>query len=417
MEYNKVKDELKNYFLSKNLKLLKDDDDGVLFDYSNNETSIKIKLDKKDIENYIKFNSLYKKDFPSECSLMNDKYREVIIEYMGESYWTFPEDEEILLGKRDNEEIYIRIGPATDIFIMCFLCNDNLFNYAELTFYTESEEPINILDFYNRPFTISINNLDVIPEKNRINFTDEMFETCLFQLAYFKELGINLCKSWDHFFQYLGEEDSDLEEPREKELYQLPKVFYNKELTKFYRLGMSSYFPILKFLTFYQILEYFFIKVYHEELYKKLSYELKDPKFAPKEPNIAKLVRIVEDHSKKVEETEMLKNVLKKFIDFKELKEFIEIYEETICEKIYTIRNEIFGEIVDVNLEENHIFGNIAKTIKIIRNALVHSSYRREGKKRYIPFSESTEIVEKHIPLLKFLAEKIIFATSLSYDV
>jgi len=55
--------------------------------------------------------------------------------------------------------------------------------------------------------------------------------------------------------------------------------------------------------------------------------------------------------------------------------------------------------------------------IKIIRNALVHSSDRYEGKKSYVPFSESTEIVEKHIPLLKFLAEKVIFATSLSYDV
>jgi len=388
-----------------------------MFDYSYDDDSVTIKLDKKDIENYIKLNSLYKKDYPTECSLMNDKYREVIIEYIDVLYGLLNDEEEIMLGKKDNEEIYIRVGAATDNFMMCFLCNDNLFNYGELNFYSESEEPIKILDFYNRPFTISINNLNLIPEENRIRFSDDMFETCLFELAYFKEVGTNLCKSWDDFYHDLDEEDSDLEESQEKESFQLPKVFYNKELTKFYRLGMSSYFPILKYLTFYQILEYFFIKVSDEELYNKLSYELKDPKFVPKEPHIAILVRIVEEHSKKLDETEMLKNVLKKFIDFKGLKEFIEIYEEKIREKIYTKSNEIFGEIVEVSLKENHIFGNIAKIIKIIRNALVHSSDRYEGKKRYVPFSESTEIVEKHIPLLKFLAEKVIFATSLSYDI
>ncbi len=388
-----------------------------MFDYLNNDESITIKLDKKDIENYIRINSLYKKDHPTECSLMNDNYREVIIEYIGIPYLTLHEDEEIILGNRDGEGIYIRIGAASDNFMMCFLCNDNLFNYSELNFYKESEEPIKILDFFTRPFTISINNLNIITEEKRISFSDDMFETCLFELAYFKEACTNLCKSWDDFFPSLEEEDSDLEESQKKESYQLPKVFYNKELTKFYRLGLSSYFLILEFLTYYQILEYFFINVSYEGLYNKLSYELKDPKFVPKESHIAKLVRIVEEHSKKVDETEMLTNVLKKFIDFKDLKEFIENYEEKISEKIYTKRNEIFGEMVEVRLEENHIFGNVAKIIKIIRNALVHSSDRYEGKKRYVPFSESTEIVEKHIPLLKFLAEKVIFATSLSYDI
>lgn len=387
-----------------------------MFDYHYDDNFVKIKLDKKDIENYIKLNSLYKKDHPTECSLMNDNYREVIIEYIGViPYWIVHEEEEIILGNRDDEGIYIRIGAATDNFMMCYLCNDNLFNYSELNFYKESEEPIKILDFFTRPITISINNLNIIPEEKRISFSDDMFETCLFELAYFKEACTNLCKSWDEF--YLEEEDSDLEESQEKESYQLPKVFYNKELTKFYRLGLSSYFPILEFLTYCQILEYFFINVSYEELYNKLSYELKDPKFVPKESYIAKLVRIVEEHSKKVDETEMLNNVLKKFIDFKDIKEFIENYEEKISEKIYTKRNEIFGEMVEVILKENHIFGNVAKIIKIIRNALVHSSDRYEGKKRYVPFSESTEIVEKHIPLLKFLAEKVIFATSSSYDI
>jgi len=93
-----------------------------MFDYSNESNSVSIKLDKKDIEKYIKLNSLYKNDYPTECSLMNDKYREVIIRYIGEPYWIFYDNKEIMLGKSSNEEIYVRIGTATDNFMMCFLC-------------------------------------------------------------------------------------------------------------------------------------------------------------------------------------------------------------------------------------------------------------------------------------------------------
>jgi len=389
----------------------------VIFEYSNEDQKASIQLEKKDIENYVKLNSLYKKNYPDECSLMGDNYREVIIDYIGEPYWIFHDDREIMLGNKTSDEIYIRIGAATDDFILCFLCNDNLFDFSELNFYPESEDMINILDFYTRPFTISINNLNLIPKEKHIVFADEMFETCLFELAYFKEIGTNLCKKWDYFYSEIEEEDSEFTKYQDKESFKLPKVFYNRELTKFYRLGMSSNFPILKFLTFYQILEYFFIKVSKEDLYNKLSYELRDPKFIPKEPHIDKLVRIFEEHTKNLRETEMLKNVLKKFISFKELKDFIENIEEKINEKIYTKKNEIFGNEVEVVLKEDHIFGNIAETIYVIRNALVHSSDKYGGKERYIPFSDSTEIVEKHIPLLKFLAEKVIFATSLTYDI
>ncbi|MFX1238580.1 MAG: hypothetical protein ACFFAS_01925 [Promethearchaeota archaeon] len=386
-----------------------------MFEYTDEDNSIKFKLEKKVIENYIDTNALYKKDHPTECSIMNDNYREVLIEYVDVSYSRLSEEvEEIIFGNR-KDGIYVRIGIATDCFMLSYLCNENLFKYSELVFYEESEEPLNILKFYYRPLTISINNLNIVSEAERINFSDEMFETCLFELAYFKEDCTNICKSWDDYYE--EEEDSDLDDEQDKKSFQLPKVFYNKELTKFYRLGLSSIFPILEYLTYYQILEYFFIDASHEELYEKLSYKLKDPGFGPEKANIAKLVKIMEDHSKKADETGMLTSVLKKFVDFSDLKEFIENYEEEISDKIYTKKNEIFGESVEVDLKEGHIFSNIAKLIKVIRNALVHSSDIREGKKRYVPFSESTEIVENHIPLLKFLAEKVIFATSSSYNI
>ena len=63
-------------------------------------------------------------------------------------------------------------------------------------------------------------------------------------------------------------------------------------------------------------------------------------------------------------------------------------------------------------LEENNVIEVIGKTIKAIRNGIVHSSDKYNRADRFIPFSESEDIVKKYLPIVKFLAEKIIATTS-----
>jgi len=173
----------------------------------------------------------------------------------------------------------------------------------------------------------------------------------------------------------------------------------------------------LQFLTFYQILEYFFIKVSDELLYQKISCQLNDPKFkTTKTRNLDHLIHIIEEHKRTNNETEMLKNVLKKFIDDSDIIKFIQAYEAYIGKNLYTKKRTLFGEEITQANKTGHIFGNIAKIIKTVRNALVHSSDRYERYERHIPFSESTEIVRNEIPLVKFLAEKVIIASASIYS-
>jgi hypothetical protein len=68
-----------------------------------------------------------------------------------------------------------------------------------------------------------------------------------------------------------------------------------------------------------------------------------------------------------------------------------------------------------VKLEEGHVFGNIAKRIKVLRNALVHSSDRYDRNERFVPLTSAYEkIIRREIPLLRFLAERVVIATSRS---
>ena len=177
-------------------------------------------------------------------------------------------------------------------------------------------------------------------------------------------------------------------------------------------MGISTNISILKFLSFYQVLEFFFIKVSNELLYQKLSSLIIDPKFRANSTNsLDKLILTVQGHDQNTTEGEMLKNVISKFVIEKDLVEFIKKYEDYIGIKLYTKQQEIFGELIAPSKEGGHTFGNVSKRIKIIRNALVHSKDQYDRFEKHIPFSESTKIVEREVPLVKFLAEKAIISS------
>jgi hypothetical protein len=109
----------------------------------------------------------------------------------------------------------------------------------------------------------------------------------------------------------------------------------------------------------------------------------------------------------------MLRNVLSAYCDDKEVIEFIQGYETREKAKIYIEKAECFGEdLKKLTLREGHIFGPIAKRIKVIRNTLVHSSDRYERKERYLPSPEADRVLLREVPLLRFLAERVVIATA-----
>jgi len=110
----------------------------------------------------------------------------------------------------------------------------------------------------------------------------------------------------------------------------------------------------------------------------------------------------------------MLKLVLEKYVETDELIEFIEAYEEYLGERLYTKRRQLFGQdMPEVKLQEGHLHGNLAKRIKVIRNAIVHSSDRYERKERYIPLTpRSEEHINRETPLMKYLAERVIISSA-----
>ena len=104
--------------------------------------------------------------------------------------------------------------------------------------------------------------------------------------------------------------------------------------------------------------------------------------------------------------------MLKTYLNESEAIDFIKEFHANINYDYYTRRINLFGEAVHIQLKRGHVWGEIAKRIYAIRNAIVHSSEKYSRDERFIPFSEYREIVQRELPLIRFLAEQIILATS-----
>ena len=140
---------------------------------------------------------------------------------------------------------------------------------------------------------------------------------------------------------------------------------------------------------------------------------MNDPTFISNYDNVSRLIATIKRNDNTDDEKKMLRDVLKKYVPEEDYIEFVKDLEERKGEKLVTgSKQRIFGEQFTIKLKKGHALANTASLLKHIRNALVHSSDRYSREDCYLPFSESEEIFVKYIPLVQFMAEKVIYATA-----
>lgn len=139
---------------------------------------------------------------------------------------------------------------------------------------------------------------------------------------------------------------------------------------------------------------------------------LNNPGFRASRESLDKVISAVRGQDSRSDETEMLRNVLERFVQEVELIDFIHEFEELVGDKIYSKRRLVFGEQLQISPLKDHALANAAKLLKHVRNAIVHSSDRYKREDCHIPLSESEDVIEEFIPLVRFFAERVIFGTA-----
>jgi hypothetical protein len=417
MEYSEANSFFIDSYKEKGFELVSvDEADNLIFVYKDR----KFIVNKKDIINYSKLHDTFLEyqKIPNECSVCSSNYREQMIDFLDPfriRYPTFRRELDVLFGTKGDTEIYASIGSASPFFNNYFRFNDFFFENMRMYRFSgdDNETCIDMQRVYQNNFrclTIKIFNINEKTINNALKKSTKIIEDCLFQISYLKNMtlwlaedfpkrGIERKKQFNFYDAFPGWS------------FSIPSQF-NSDLIRFYQSAKSSNVPELQFLNYYHILEYFFISTSNEKLYEKLSIKMQDPRFKINESYLDQIVQEVKSHNKTNDELEMLKNVFKKYVDEDKIKQFIGSYETFLDNKIYTKKHDVFGVDVTISMNDVHFLGSLAKHIKETRNAIVHSSDRYERNERHLPFTKTTEKIVLDIPLLKYLAERVMIASA-----
>lgn len=277
--------------------------------------------------------------------------------------------------------------------------------------------PSNILEVIKKILRVS----DTLQIKSESPKSKKEFEQLVY--AYLFNLSYNL----EHIFQPLrfAEEVTQfyrfnrVRKRAETSEVECPRRLYINELVLHYQRGIVSDSIDLKYLSFYHVLEYFFEKVYNDEIINSIKFELTKPDFSYKRnKDISHLVNIIQKKLKykneeyQINELEALKLTLRYYVTdigylIGELNSISEFYVN------YYKTNEVpFSRGNKVNLENtdlDEVYDNLAKRIYYTRNSIVHS--KETDKNKYTPFRDDRVLLfESH--LIRILAEIVIIETS-----
>jgi hypothetical protein len=416
MEFEQAKEKLKDFYRNSGLELVDEHQNELFFRYERGRSSFHI--GEQEISDFMQCENVRAsfQTLPVECSICSTQYREHIVNFSDyDRRRMLPyRDLHYIFGTLGESAIYVEVGVASNLFANYYRLDDTVAQYTlermRRPIIRENRNNFNeMYDVLYRPLTIRVNNLNAASVEGALKRSSSIIDNCLFELAYLKDITLSL------------EEELPRRLPRIKPFQfgtrfegselPLPRVGYSADILRFYQRGMSTDDPVIQFLSFYQVIEYFFVRISDEQLYSKLSQKINDPKFTTTPANLDRIIQDTITHKRETDETEMLKFVLNRFIDEAELIEFLKAYEAYLGDNLYSKKKSIFGENIEVKLEPNHTIGNIAKRIKVIRNALVHSSDRYERQQRYIPSTSSEKMIHNEIPLMKYLAEKVIIGS------
>ena len=159
--------------------------------------------------------------------------------------------------------------------------------------------------------------------------------------------------------------------------------------------GINSNDERLSFLSFYQVMEYFFVRTQNYSFLNELQ------KIDMSDINHSELRKILIDYRKIASERETLKLVLRKSIDINKFKSWIA--SNVDYEDIYCNSTEFK---IDITKEDNKIISGLVERVYSFRCSIAHAKGDME---EYIAIPElSKKRIASELPLIKYLAFEVI---------
>jgi hypothetical protein len=193
-----------------------------------------------------------------------------------------------------------------------------------------------------------------------------------------------------------------------------PKYEYDLEPLTLYWYAASAYkLPLLQFLAYYQVLEFYFPLYSNAEVQSAVTNIIKDSTFDPNDPlDISKLVSVVIARSGRSYggEKEQLRATIRACVQVEEVRKLCE--SEAVRKYLKDNCRKLSPKKVSVDNKDLDLRDQLAERIYDIRCAIVHTKSEETQRQTILPFTEEESLLRVEVTILEFLARKALQAAS-----
>ncbi|MFJ4253705.1 hypothetical protein [Microbacterium sp. NPDC090003] len=192
-----------------------------------------------------------------------------------------------------------------------------------------------------------------------------------------------------------------------------PTLRYSPEASALYWYGASATgFPMLQFLAYYQVLEYFFSSFTRRAVVERLRSRLKDPRFDLRvDTDIDGLIDASRTaHAGLKNELDQLRHTLSDCIAPEAVRAFIR-GDDQLSSHFVTPKSKIRGTTaLRLDADDENLLRQLADRVYRVRNRIVHTKAGAEeiGLDLLLPSSSESDDLWPEIELVRFLAQSAL---------
>lgn len=290
------------------------------------------------------------------------------------------------LQQNDDSEVLVEVNYASPLFsnLLRFeagymaLCVDHISQMPKRWAAASQNQPLDIRRSFSQVLTIRVHKLQASSPTEARELALPLLERSLFTLAADFDMAMDLARAWPRsrlsYFAQL--EDKQLRQ-RMAELKTITSAF-RTDLVRLYLAGVSSSVPSLQFLAFYQVLLFFMQSVNDAAAHAALATILSERNFEADDYTLARIVATVKQNSQDLDMQIRLLSLLRQHAD-------------AAIEQAY----------IDPDSQLPDVANRLIATHAVILEAL----------RRPVPTDAFSPQFEQQVPLLRFLAKRVITAT------
>jgi len=266
---------------------------------------------------------------------------------------------------------------------------------------------------YRGDLSIRIEGAKIETHESAINLLIKISHSILFQYDLHTQICLRLGMRKDSLTPW-GKLSHKGEEPSKPHdlLYE-----YDKEPISLYMYARSAgQMPLLQYLSYYQVLEFYFPIYSNLEAQQKIRNYLKNPLFnANRDADISHIIQLVKVIGKGKtlgDERSQIKATILSIIDQDSLiKFFSESNERRDFFDSHKKNNGLAKQKINFHSLETDVRAEAALRIYEVRCRVVHSK-DDENQELLLPYSKELKLLEHDIELIEFMAQKAIIAGS-----